>query len=202
MSDAGLQHFIEQKVDAMNSNWDWLAGSDKTAAEQLTKAISNDDLTAKEREKYMDYIKNDAAQKNLPKLELINSRDTDGNGVADKFDGIKLDGRIMYEQPHQAKGQKQTEAEMVKMLTPYLKNDSKAGSEKIFKALNDCIRNNDMNEVQLRSLLYRLEDVSKDQKLPSKVGFSDHNGDPISLNGDSLYVSRPTTIDFSQKIKR
>jgi len=201
MSETGLEFYVEQKVTAMGRWEDYFAGSDKTAAEQLTKTVSNDQLNPSEREKLMDHI-NQVAKKHLPDLELINARDTDGNGVADKFDGIKDGDRVLYERQHQQQGQKQTEAEMVKALTPYLQNDSREGSIKLFRAIKDCINNNQMNEPQLRSLMFRLEEVTNRNKYPSKVGLSDQNGNSMSLDGDSLYVTRSNTTDFSSPIKR
>src|SRR5688572_19006790 len=90
MSDAAVDHFIEQKVTAIASWGDYLTGSDKVAAEQLTKGVSNKGFTSKEREDFMQTISNEAAAKHLPGLELINARDTDGNGKADQFAGVKL----------------------------------------------------------------------------------------------------------------
>lgn len=201
MSDAGIDQFIEQKVNAMASWGDYWAGSDKVAAEQLTKEITNQDFSCKEREDFMQKIKSEAAQKHLPGLELINSRDTDGNGVADQFDGIKLNGRTLYERPHQQRGESHSEKDLVKMLTPYLANDSTEGSKKLAGALMGAIRDNELNEVQLRALLYRLEDSRVKHHYPTKVTFTDTNENPHSLNGDIINVERPKTIDYF-RIKR
>ena len=201
MSDVVLDRFVEQKVTAMASWGDYFAGSDKTAAEQLTKTVSNQQLLPHEREELMDQI-NKAAKQHLPNLQLINARDTDGNGVADQFDGIKDGSRVLYERPHQEKGGRHTQEEMVKELTPYLKNDSLEGSKKIFRKLKEFINDNEMNEQDLRALIYKLEDISNKNHLPSKIGFQDQNGSYQSLDGDSLYVTRPKTTDFSTPIKR
>ncbi len=195
MSDALVDQFIEQKVTAIASWGDYFAGSDKVAAEQLTKEISNKDFSCKEREDFMLKIKNEAAEKHLPGLELINARDTDGNGKADQFDGVKLNGRTLYERPHQEKGEKLSEKELVQKLTPYLANDSQKGSEKLAAALLGAIRDNDLNEVQLRSLLFRLEDSRVAHKYPTRVSTDDANGNPYSVDGDILNITRPTRTD-------
>ncbi|MBA3856368.1 MAG: hypothetical protein C0507_05605 [Cyanobacteria bacterium PR.3.49] len=201
MSDVVLENFVEQKVTAMGSWGDYFAGSDKTAAEQLTKTVSNNQLLPHEREALMEQI-NKSAKEHLPNLQLINARDTDGNGKADKFDGIKDGNRVLYEQPHQQKGERHTQEEMIKELTPYLKNDSLEGSKKIFRKLKEFINDNEMSEKDLRSLIFKLEDISNRNQYPSKVGFQDQNGSYQSLDGDVLYVTRPKTSDFSSPIKR
>ncbi len=194
--DAATEHFIQTKVTAIADWGNYLTGSDKVAAEQLTKGISAPDRTAKEREEEMAEIKNVAAQKHLPNFELINARDTDGNGVPDQFDGIKVNGRVLFERPHQQQGGKHTEKELVKMITPFMANDSQAGSEKLAKAVSDAVRDNELNEPQLRSLLYRLEDSRAAHHYPSKISLIDVNGDPMSVDGDTLAITRPKTSDF------
>lgn len=82
------------------------------------------------------------------------------------------------------------------MITPFMANDSQAGSEKLAKAVSDAVRDNELNEPQLRSLLYRLEDSRAAHHYPSKISLIDVNGDPMSVDGDTLAITRPKTSDF------
>ncbi|MBC7996916.1 MAG: hypothetical protein IAF58_03170 [Leptolyngbya sp.] len=182
--DAYIDTAVEKQVTKMS---DFITWGDKDCAKNLTEFVMNSGFSTQERQHAMESIQKSAAE-HLPNLKLIDPIDTDDDGVADKFYGIKVGNETMYEVPHQKPGADRSMRQLIKEGDQYLKNDSEDGEKKLAGFLNTAAQK--MSEVEFRNLIYRLGDATQANHRPLRVEFQDRNENARDMNGDYLHIHR------------
>lgn len=184
LSDAYIDSQVDKKVTKMT---DWLTYGDSDVAKSLTDFVMNNGMSAQERQHAMSSFK-ESAKDHLPGLTLIDPIDTDGDGIADKFYGVKKGNETLYEMPHPKQGAERSMSQLIKEGDQFLKNDSSEGEQKLANFLNTAAQK--MSEVDFRQLIYRLNDATDANHRPLRVQFQDRNENATDINGDYLHIYR------------
>jgi len=183
-SDAYIESQIDKKVTRMT---DWITWGDSDVAKSLTDFVMNNGMSARERQYAMESFK-ESAKEHLPALTLIDPIDTDGDGVADKFFGVKRGNETLYEVAHPKQGAERSMSQLIKEGDQYLKNDSSEGEQKLANFLNTAAQK--MTEVNFQNLIYRLNDATDANQRPLRVKFQDRNENSNDIDGDYLHIYR------------